>query len=67
MVRGKDLDDVFEFQEITSGSGLRSKTRNREATDQQLKIWKDGEEGEYSIRLYANAARVPRDWAFQLK
>jgi hypothetical protein len=61
-VRGKDLVDLFEFRQIKAA--LSSK--NGEATDQHLKIWRDRSTQDYSMSFYASATKEARDLEFPL-
>jgi hypothetical protein len=62
-VRGKNLVDLFEFRQIKTASS----SRNGEATDQHLKIWRDRSTRNHSISFYASAAEKPRDLEFPLR
>jgi hypothetical protein len=56
-VRGKDLVDFFEFQQIITAANTG---RGLLATDQHLKIWRDRTIPNYSISFYSNDATVER-------
>lgn len=55
-VRGKHLEDTFDIRKITSAIS----SKNGEATDQHLKIWRDHDSHECAISFYASAAANPR-------
>jgi hypothetical protein len=59
-VRGMELIDYFEFREIKPASS----SSIGEATNQNLKIWREPASQEYSLSYYANAADKPRDLEF---
>jgi hypothetical protein len=59
-VRGKELVDYFEFGRIKTGSS----TKNGEATDQHLKIWRHRITQGHSISFYASAAEKAGDLEF---
>jgi hypothetical protein len=61
-LRGKVLEDTFEVRQITSASS----SRNGEATDQHLKIWKDYVTKECSVSFYASAIPHPCHKEFPL-
>jgi hypothetical protein len=59
-VRGKQLEDTFEMRKVSSAAS----SRNGEATDQHLKIWRDFLSQECSVSFYASAAPKPRHVEF---
>jgi hypothetical protein len=59
-VRGKELVDSYNISKISSDSS----GKYGDATDQQLKIWRDRETREYSVSFFPNVARRPRDFEF---
>lgn len=59
-VRGMELIDYFEVREIKPASS----SSIGEATNQNLKIWRDPASQECSLSYYANAADKPRDLEF---
>ena len=61
-LRGKRLEDTFEIRQILSASS----SKNGEATDQHLKIWRDHVTQECSVSFYTSAAPKPRHVEFQL-
>jgi hypothetical protein len=61
-LRGKYLEDTFEVRQIMCASS----SRNGEATDQHLKLWKDHSTNEFSISFYASAIPKPRHMEFPL-
>jgi hypothetical protein len=61
-LRGKRLEDTFEVRQIMSASS----SRNGEATDQHVKIWKDYVTKECSVSFYASAIPDPRHREFPL-
>ena len=56
-VRGKDLIDFFEFQQIITAANTG---RGLLATHQHLKIWRDRTIPNYSISFYSNDATIER-------
>jgi hypothetical protein len=61
-LRGKHLEDTFEIRQILSALS----SRNGEATDQHLKIWRDHVTQECSVSFYASAVPKPRHMEFNL-
>jgi hypothetical protein len=61
-LRGKHLEATFEARQIMHASS----SRNGEATDQHLKIWKNHSTHEFSISFYASAIPKPRHVEFPL-
>lgn len=61
-LRGKQLEATFEVRKITCASS----SKNGEATDQHLKIWRDHSSQEFSISFYASAIPKPRHMEFPL-
>ncbi len=61
-VHGKHLHDSFNVRQITSDSS----SKNRKATDQHLKIWKDRASQGCTISFYASAVPKVRDIEFPL-
>jgi hypothetical protein len=61
-LRGKHLEATFDVSQITCASS----SKNGEATDQHLKIWRDFSSQEFSISFYASAIPKPRHMEFPL-
>jgi hypothetical protein len=62
-VRGKDLIGSFDIRKIKAGGA----TKHHEAIDQNLKIWTDRINMEYSISFYASNAERPRRLEFPIR
>lgn len=54
-VRGKHLEGIFDVRRISSGAWVD----NRDATDQQMTIWRDHVTREFSISFYADNLPKP--------